>query len=188
MPPPRSVLSRASVRVPAAIAVSHRAGGRSPVLGHTARNLERRRWGDAHTYTPEHPDRIDDELATQTHLYTRRSIGLYLRQSPIGQPITQDAIARLRQLLQRFLPVNLRLVLIVAPEPTVELIYTPGGDIGESWTDNAPIVEVLTGLADAAAAAMPGVSVLLSNTAADRSADPLDLTSLARRAWFPDLI
>jgi hypothetical protein len=35
---------------------------------------------------------------------------------------------------------------------------------------------------------MPGVSVLLSNTAADRSADPLDLTSLARRAWFPDLI
>lgn len=184
---------RRSERVPEVRALALNAGARTPVFGHVARNLGRRRWGDYGVYTPEYPERVDADAPTQiqtqtqTHVYTRRTIGLYLRQSPIGAPITRDAVARLRQMLKRFLPINLRLVLIVAPDPLVEYVYTTEADIGEKWSDDIPFVEWVGGLSDSATAVMPGVAVLIANDPESRAFAAATLATLKRRTWFPDL-
>lgn len=179
---------RPSVRVPDAGALLLRAGCRTPVLAHAARNLGRRHWDDLFTYTPEYPHLPAAQTPTDDHLYTRRTLALYLRRARTGQPITQEQVARLKRLLGRFLPVNLRLVLILSPEPWVELVYSELADLTDAWADSVPLVEVLDGLADATAAAVPEWAVLLSNELASRSASELDLTTLRRRTWFPDLL
>ncbi|HEX8573138.1 MAG TPA: hypothetical protein VF759_10355 [Allosphingosinicella sp.] len=179
---------RPSERVPEARALALNAGARTPVMAHSARNLGRRRWGDYFAYTPEYPDLIDAEAPAGTHVYTRRTIGLYLRQSPIGAPITSEAVARLRQLVLRFLPVNLRVALIVAPDPNIEFVYTPGADIEEGWADDIPFVDALDGLSDAFAAAMPDVEVLIANELDSLSYEAANLATLRRRTWFPDLV
>lgn len=186
--PPPGAAARASARVPEAAALSVRAGARTPVMAHAARNLGRRHWGDFFVYTPEHPNLTDAETPSQGHVYTRRSVGLYLRQSPIGVTITAEAVGRLRQMLGRFLPVNLRLVMIVAPEPFVEFVYTPGADIDEAWFDDMPFVDNLDGLADATAATMPDVFVAHANELASLSFSEARRATLRRRTWFPDLV
>lgn len=175
-------------RVPEARALVLNAGARTPVLAHAARNLGRRRWGDYYVYTPEHPDRMDAETPSQSHVYTRRTVGLFLRQSPVGAAMTPESVGRLRQLLKRFLPVNLRLILVVSPDPLTEFVYAPGADIGESWSDGLPVVEALDGLADAFSAAMPGVGVLILNNPAHLTFSAAMRAALLRRTWFPDLI
>ncbi len=179
--PPPGQLGRISMRVPEAAALTVRTGSRSPVLGHVMRNLARRRWGDYFVYTPERPDLIDAEVPSQSHVYTRRTIGLYLRPSPIGVPVTAEAIGRLRQMLGRFLPINLRLVLIATPDPLVELIYPPGSEIGETWADFMPFKKIIDDLT-AAGVAVPDLGMLIAN-------DPLDAPGpamLRGRGGFPD--
>ncbi len=179
---------RYSERVPQVRALTLNAGARTPVLRHAARNLGRRRWGDYFVYTPEYPDVIDDEAPSQTHVYTRRTIGLYLRQSPIGAAITSESIARLRQLLRRNLPMNLRLVLIVAPDPLVEYIYTAEADIAEGWRDDIPFVETLGALSDGSSVVIPGLGVLIANDPESRAFAEAALATLKRRTWFPNLV
>lgn len=179
---------RDSERVPEARALSLNAGARSPVMGHASRNLGRRSWGDYYVYTPEYPHLTDSEVPTQSHIYTRRTIALYLRQSPIGVAMTAESVGRLRQLVMRFLPVNLRLALIVAPDPLVEFVYAPGIDIGESWSDDIPFVDVLGGLADSSEVEMPGVGIIISNSIDDLTFSAALLATLRRRTWFPDLL
>ncbi|MES2055439.1 MAG: two-component regulator propeller domain-containing protein [Pseudomonadota bacterium] len=179
---------RRSERVPEVRALTLNAGARTPVLAHAARNLGRRRWGDYFAYTPEYPDVIDADAPTQTHVYTRRTIGLYLRQSPIGAAITTEAIARLRQLLRRHLPINLRLVLVVAPDPLVEYLYTADADIEEKWSDDIPFVETLGGLSDSSTVTIPGLGILIANDLDSRAFAATILATLKRRTWFPDLI
>ena len=179
---------RPSERVPEARALALNAGARTPVMAHAARNLGRRRWGDYFAYTPEYPDLIDAEAPADAHVYTRRTIGLYLRQSPIGAPVTTESVARLRQLLLRFVPVNLRIALIVAPDPHLEFVYTPGTDIEEAWADDIPFLEAFDGLGEAYAAAMPDVEILISNELDSLSFAAAMLATLKRRTWFPDLV
>jgi hypothetical protein len=111
-----------------------------------------------------------------------------MRQAPFGTGITQQEIARLLQLLNRMKPINLRLVLIIAPDPVTEILYPPGADIGEAWADNAPLIEALGGVTDATGVLMPGLAVLLASDIASRSADTADPATLLRRTWFPDLL
>ena len=188
MMPEPGAPDRASERVPEARALALNAGARTPVMQHAARNLGRRLWGDYFVYTPEYPHLTNWEAPSQAHIYTRRSIGLYLRQSPIGAAMTAEEIGRLRQLLIRFLPVNLRLVLIVAPDPLVEFVYRPGADIGEAWADQLPFVDVLGGPTNSWSAVMPGVGVLISNDINNLSYSAALLATLRRRTWFPDLV
>ena len=185
--PPGSA-NRSSLRLPDTAALSHRAGSHTPILAHTARHALRRRFGDYLNYTPENPNQTEDERPASPHFYTRRSIALYMRQAPFGKSVTQVEIARLLQLLNKLKPINLRLILIIAPDPTTELLYPPGADIGESWSDNVPLVETLSGLSDATTVTIPGLTVLLSNELESRSANFLDLETLLRRTWFPDLL
>lgn len=186
--PPLGQGRRGSERVPDAGALRLHAGCRTPVLAHAARNLGRRTWGDLFTYTPQHPDRVADDAPADDHLYTRRTVGLFLRQARTGHPITREQIERLLQLLRRYLPVNLRLVLIVSPDPLVELVYTPGADLADSWADEIPLVEVLGGLVDTTGVVAPEWAVLITNALDSLSASPVDPTTLRRRTWFPDLL
>jgi hypothetical protein len=178
---------RPSERVPDAGALRLHAGCRTPVLLHAARNLGRLTWGDLFTYTPEYPNLISDEAPADDHLYTRRTIGLYLRPGRTGNLVTEEHVKRLLQLLRRFLPVNLRLVLIVSPEANVEFVYTPDADITDAFMDNVPLVEVLSGLSDEFGVLAPDMAIFLANDLDSMSASLADLTTLRRRTWFPDL-
>lgn len=179
---------RPSQRVPDAGALRLRAGCRTVVMAHAARNLGRRGWGDLFTYTPEYPNLVSGDAPSDDHLYTRRTIGLYLRQARTGLPVTQEQITRLLQLLRRFLPINLRVVLIVSPEPLVEYVYTGESDITDSYMDDIPLVEVLSGLSDSTSVLAPEWAILISNDLASLSASLSDLATLRRRTWFPDLV
>lgn len=179
---------RASLRLPETGALSQQAGARSPVMSHVARHALRRRFGDPLTYSPEHPDKTDAELPGSSHLYTRRTLVLYMRQAPFGKSVSQEEIARLLQLLNKLKPINLRLLLVIAPDPLTEVLYPPGADIGESWSDSVPVVDVLTGLSDATSVVIPGLAVLLANDLDSLSADSDDGATLLRRTWFPDLL
>lgn len=185
---PSDAPDRRSLRVPDTGAVAHRAGARTPVLTHAARHAQRRRFGDPLTYTPEYPDRPDSDLPGSPHLYTRRTLALYMRQAPFGVTVTQEEIARLLQMLNRLKPINLRLRLVIAPDPLTEFLYAPGADIGESWSDVVPVVETIGNPLDTTAVVIPGLDVLLANQLASRSADALDPATLLRRTWFPDLL
>jgi hypothetical protein len=90
----------------------------------------------------------------------------------------------MKQLLASFLPINVRAILIVAPSLDVEILYPPGADIGEAYSDKYPFVDYLTTLSDSTAAALPGWSVLLSNTAGHVSANPANLATLLHRTWY----
>lgn len=185
LPPPGSA-GRHSERVPDAGALRLRAGGGTVTLKHATRNLGRAAWGELLTYTPEYPHLVAEDAPSRTHRYTRRTIGLFLRQSRNGEPITQAEIRRLLTLLRRFLPINLRVVLIVAPEPLFEFVYGAGAgiDITDAWSDDVPVVEIVGGgLGDGFAVAAPDFRLFMSNDPASRTFAQADLTTLRNRTW-----
>jgi len=163
------------------------AGGLSAIPGHTARNGLRRQWGDLLAYTPSRPRGQGEGRLRDDEWYTRGSVGLYIIQADPDSFQTRERVERLRQLVPRFLPVNARAVIILAPSAEIEYIYGAGVEIGERYLDSYPFVEIVGAPVDAAAAVMPGVVVLRSNTPADRTADPGDLTTLRGRSYFPPL-
>ncbi|MEO6218635.1 MAG: hypothetical protein ABIO86_21595 [Sphingomonas sp.] len=176
-----------SLLVPDAATIRQQAGGLTPVLAHAARHGLRGRFGDPQTYTEMRPDALSDDPTLPTPFYTQRTIAVYMRQSPFGNTVTKDEIARLLQVLNRFKPINLRIALVIAPDPLVEFLYPPGADILESWFDNVPLAEAFGAILDSTSATIPGLAVLLANELASRSADTLDPITLLRRTWFPDL-
>ncbi len=158
------------------------AGTTSVVLADAARMGRSRLWDDLMAYTPQRPlgdAPHDDEF------YTRGTVGLYLSQLIPDIPLSQQLIERLRPALARFLPINTRAVVILAPRVNIEFVYGQGAEIGESYQDKFPFIEFVSGLEDSAAAALPNLIVLLSTTAGHVSANPADLTSLRRRTFFP---
>lgn len=176
----------ASTRVPDPGALRRYTGSTTVVLDDLVRNRTRREPGDLLSYTPQKPRGTPDETLTDDDLYTRGTLGLYLSRGKVGNEITEDEVARLRSLLTRFLPINMRAVVIVRPEPVVELAYPPGADIIESYADNHPFIETYPGpITDTAAAALPGWDVLTSNDATDVSADPSKPATLKRRTFYP---
>lgn len=177
--------ARHSARVSGNGTVRSYAGSVSLVLADLPRLRGRRLFGDVLSYTPNRPDGVgalaDDEL------YTRGTIGLYLSHARKGNPLTRREIERLREVLARFIPVNLRAVMIVVASTDLEFVYPPGAEILDGYLDAYPFAETLGGLSDLTAAAMPGLVILVSNDPAHVSADPADQTTLRRRTFFPPL-
>lgn len=176
---------RASRRTEDTGTLTRRAGATSILRSHIDRTARRRRWDDLLSYTPVKPSGVPHEPPLEDHeLYTRGTIGLFLSQTLPDSPLTQERVERLRPLLRKFLPIQTRAVVIIAPAVDIEHVYTPNADIGETYLDRYPDIETYTGLDDAAAVALPGWQVLLSTTATHVSADPTDLTTLRRRTFF----
>lgn len=159
------------------------AGTTSVVLDDAARIGRRRQWDDLLSYTPQKP--LGTELLQDDDLYTRGTVGLYVSQLIPDSPLSQQKVERLRAVLERFLPINVRAVVILAPRVYIEYIYRPDADIEEAYLDKHPDIEYYTGLGDSTAAALPDWVLLLSTTPGHVSADPADLTTLRRRTYFP---
>ena len=176
----------APTRVPQAATLRRQAGTTTPRMADTLRNVRHHQWGDLLAYTPHRPKDGDGEPPlAPSEFFTRGTLGLYVSRGRFGQALTAANAARLKQLLSEFLPVNLRAVIVLSPSPTVETLYGPGADIGESYLDDYPFVEHFLDLTDGSSAALPDWVVLISNLATGTSADPTDLTSLRRRSYFP---
>lgn len=179
--------ARPSELVPDAGSLNLRAGSRTAVLGHASRLLGRRHWGDLLSYTIEHPTRLAEDELLVPHIYTRRSIGLYLRQARNGKAITRAQIERLLQILRGLLPINLRLVVFIAPDPVIEFVYTDGADISDVYFDAVPLIELLDSLDDEVRDLLPDWAFFLASDLASLTTSFADLTTARRRTWFPDL-
>jgi hypothetical protein len=165
------------------------AGSTSVVLRDAARIGRHRLWDDLLAYTPQKPLRLaHGEVLADNVLYTRGTVGLYLSQATPDTPLTRQMVDRLRPVLARFLPINVRAVVILAPRLDIEYVYGRGVVIGEAYQDSHPTIEFFTGLGENATAPRPSFNwgVLHANIVDQVSADPTNLTSLRRRAHFSD--
>ncbi|WP_404370540.1 two-component regulator propeller domain-containing protein [Corallococcus coralloides] len=183
-PPPAFSPAR-SARLPDPGSLRRYAASTTVTVDDVVRNRERRAFGDLLSYTPQKPRGVPDEPLTDDDLYTRGTLGLFLSRGRVGNEITGDEVERLRSLLARFLPINARAVVIVRPEPVVELLYPAGADIVESYADNHPMVETYpVPITDSTSAVLPGWGVLHSNHVDEVSVDATDPTTLRRRTWY----
>ena len=100
--------------------------------------------------------------------------------------MTEAESTRLRELLGRFIPANLRALVIMRTSVLTEFVYQAGSDIGERYQDEFPFADTLGSITDewAATAAMV---VVRSNTVNNVSANFADLSTLRRRTFFPPL-
>jgi hypothetical protein len=81
-----------------------------------------------------------------------------------------------------------RAVVILVPRLDIEYVYGQGVEIGEAYQDRHPSIEFFTSLGEDMNAPRPSFDwgILHANIADQVSTDPTDLTSLRRRAYFPD--
>lgn len=159
------------------------AGSISVVPGDLSRLRGRRRWGDYNAYTPQRPDggALNDE-----EYYTPNTIGLYVSRDRYGSPLTPEEAVRLRELLGRLLPMNLRAVLILLAGSDTEVLYPKEADIGERYEDRYPFSDAYAGVREERiTAALPGWEAMRANTEGHVSADPEDLSTLRRRSFYP---
>jgi phage tail-like protein len=165
------------------------AGSTSVVLSDAARIGRHRLWDDLLAYTPQQPLGLaPGEVLPEDVLYTRGTVGLYLSQATPDTPLTRQMVERLRPVLARFLPINVRAVVILVPRLDIEYVYGQGVEIGEAYQDRHPSIEFFTSLGEDMNAPRPSFDwgILHANIADQVSTDPTDLTSLRRRAYFPD--
>ncbi len=181
-------LLRPSLRFADAATFHSPAGLRSPVLAHLPRHALRQHLGDPMAYTPDQPDIGGGAPGDPAPLNTRRTLVLHLGLAPYGLPPTTERLQRLIQLLNRFKPINIRLRLLIRPEPLVEIVYGAGFDIGERWADDLPAIEAIGAVGEAFGVRYPGLAVLLAHDLASRSIAFADSATFRRRTWFPDLI
>ena len=174
-----------TVRVPDNGTLRRYAGSISVVPNDLVRTRTRRSFGDMLSYTPNRP--AAEAPLQDDELYTRGTVGLYVSRAHKGNPLTQQEASRLRELLARFIPVNLRAVVIVVPSVDTEFVYTLGADIQESYHDQYPFADVLGTLSDSTTAVLPNVVIIRASLVDNVSANPADLTTLRRRTWFPPL-
>jgi hypothetical protein len=141
-------------------------------------------FGDLLCYTPNRPDGVgrlaDDEL------YTRGTVGFYVGTSKDSIPLTQQEVARLREFLARFIPANLRAVVITVTVADSETVYG-GADIQERYQDSYPFSDSLGDILEAFRATIPGLAIIKSNLTDSVSANPANPATFQRRTWFPPL-
>ncbi|XXT15198.1 hypothetical protein WME94_33605 [Sorangium sp. So ce429] len=156
------------------------AGTTSVVVADESRRDRMRQWDDLVAYTPQKPM---GEPLEDGDLYTRGTVGLFLSPLISMDPLTQAMIERLSGVLRRFLPINVRAVVILAPRVDVEYVYAPQ-DIVERYEDDHPDIDRYAGPTDSAQAELPEWSFLLANTTGHISWNPADTTSLFHRVFF----
>ncbi|MFL6120438.1 hypothetical protein [Actinophytocola sp.] len=167
-----------SRRAPEEAAIRRFAGSVTAAPADLDRNRGRGHFGDLLDYTPQQPD--GGPLAPD-ELYTPGTIGLYVERGPTGRPLVRRDADRLKQLLQRFLPVNLRAVVVLRSGELDEVIPPPT----DAYRDKFPLAERYQGLTDETAVVPRGWLVFLSTDAESTTADPTHLTTPRRRSWWP---
>jgi phage tail-like protein len=191
---PRWTPRTRSVRAQDTGTVHRFAGTTTPVLRDAARIAGSRGWDDLLAYTPDKPlgeflppgdDRYRDQRLLHTDLFTRGTIQLFISEVIPASSVAVNMVDRLRAALTRYLPINVRLVVDLAPRPFEEFVYTPAADLLESYQDEFPFLDILDGLDDSVSAALPDWSLLLSTLAGHVSADPANPTTLRRRTFYP---
>ena len=171
-----------SRRAPEEAAIRRFAGSITAVPGDLDRNRGRGHFGDLLDYTPQRPD--GGALAPD-ELYTPGTIGLYVERGSVGRPLVRRDADRLKQLLQRFLPVNLRAVVVLRSGELEEIVFPPGHELTDAYRDKVPLAERYQGLTDETAIVARGWQVFLSTDADSRTANPANPTTMRRRMWWP---
>jgi phage tail-like protein len=185
-----------SIRLDDAGTVRRFAGSTTANPRDTPRVSRRDRFDDPSAYTPQRL--IPGQGEHDDDRYTRGTVVLYLNRIVADNPLTDRKRKRLEAVLARFLPINVRAVVVLAPRVDVDYFYEPA-DIGESYEDVYPFVEdaapvvaeerVAVSLPEwiLLAAAVPGPAPAGPPIEVHRSADPKDLTSLRERTFQSDL-
>ncbi|GAA4699514.1 phage tail protein [Phytohabitans rumicis] len=171
-----------SRRAPEEAAVRRHAGSISAVLADLDRNRGHRQFGDLLDYTPQRPD--GGPLAPD-ELYTPATIGLYVQRGPAGRPLVRRDADRLRQLLDRFLPVNVRAVIVLRSAALEEAVFPPGHELTDAFRDDYPFVEIYQGPSEQIAVTLRDWLVYLATDGTSVTADPTQLSTLRRRTWWP---
>jgi phage tail-like protein len=173
------------------------AGSTTVVVSDIDRLRRLRAWDDLVSYTSHRPagETTADPLRDD-EVYTRGTVGLYLTQAASGL-LDESMAARLRAVLRRFVPLNVRVVVWLAPRADLEYVYTAAADLIDTYADKHPDIDHLGAPGDTAAVLLPGWgaigSALLSTPpppapeATGVTADPADLTSLRWRTHHPPL-
>ena len=167
-----------------AATLARMAGSPAVRPGHAARLSARRRWGDLLAFTPERPLGEGEAPLRPDTLFTRGTLGLHVTRGRGAAALTRANADRLREILAEFVPINMRVVILLDPAITIETIYGPGFDLTDGYMDAAPFVEGLGGPVDSFAASLPDWAFLLSNDVTGLTADPAVLTTLRRRSFF----
>jgi len=179
-----SAITRRSAALPDAGSLRRFAGCLTLVPADLQRNRGRRLFGDLLAYTVQRPD---GTRPRQDEFYTRGTIGLYVTRPSTDTPITSANVQRLLQILAAFLPINLRAIIILAPQLDAEYVYSPGADLQDTFQDVYPFLEIVGGvnITDSSMVNLPGWGFLHTNTAGETTADPGNLGSLKRRTFYP---
>jgi hypothetical protein len=162
------------------------AGSTTATTADAARNGRHRRWDDLLAYTSQGlRGPAWGEVLKDDDLYTRGTLGLFLSQFVPDSSLSQQRVERLRLLLRRFLPINTRAVVVLAPRVDIEFA---GDALADSFSDRHPDIEYYTGLQDSAVVALPDWTLLLSATldnlpGDDVTADPANPATLTRRTY-----
>jgi hypothetical protein len=178
--------SDASRRAGDEASVRRFAGTTTVSLSDLDRNRERGRFGDLLTYTPQKPGGAREPALGPDELYTRGTIGLYVERQAAGPPLTAAGAERLRELLQRLLPANMRAVIILQPSGLLlESVFPSPHPLADAYMDDYPFIEDVGGVGETTRAALPDWHQLLASRTTSVTVDPRDLTSLRGRTWRP---
>ncbi|MFZ3566655.1 phage tail protein [Streptomyces sp. BH097] len=173
------------------------AGSTTVVLSHLDRLRRLGAFDDLVAYTPHRPagETAADPLR-EDEVYTRGTVGLHLTQAVSGL-LDESMADRLRAVLRRFVPLNVRTVVRLAPRAEVEFVYPAAADLVDTFADKHPDIDRLGVPDETAAVTLPGWAVIGSAPlstpppadpkATGTTADPTDLTTLRRRTHQPPL-
>jgi hypothetical protein len=171
------------------------AGSTTIVLGDLDRLRRLQAWDDLVSYTPHRPaGELTGQPLADNEVYTRGTVGLYLTQ-PVSGLLDEQMAERVRAVLRRFLPLNVRAVVWLAPRADVEYVYTAAADLLDTFTDVHPDIDHLGTPGDPSTVVLPGWAVLGSAVlstpppaapeASGVTAESADLTSLRWRTHYP---
>lgn len=144
--------------VPDTGTITRYAGTTTVVLGDIDRLRRLGAWDDLVAYTSHRPAGDLEDPLRDDELYTRGTLGLYLTQAVSGL-LDESMAERLRAVLRRFLPVNTRAVVRLAPRAEVEYVYTAIADLVDTVEDKYPEIEHL-GTGEQVWVSLPGWAVL----------------------------
>lgn len=189
------------------------AGTVTVTLNDAGRNGRARQVDDLLAYTPQgvhavNPFCTEQDLSTpgtigregdkgprclgEQDFYTPGTVGLYLTQVVTESALSRQMVERLLAVLKRFVPVNVRVLVILVPRFTEEIVYgvQPDGslrDIGEQYQDLFPFVEQFGAAQDQTTATTNTVLFLSADmnpaTPDLRSADPAQPATFRNRSF-----
>jgi hypothetical protein len=93
---------------------------------------------DLVSYTPHRPagEPVEPPL-TEAEVYTRSTVGLYLTQAGPGS-LDESGAERLRAVLRRFVPVNVRIVVRPTPPASLEQAHAAVAEVPDTFEDRPP--------------------------------------------------